>query len=140
MLVTDHRTIPYVHWQPRIGRRAPAFGEIVHGLDDVEQSIATIVLTEKGTVPGQPEKCCRLQPYIDRRPDYAIPYITREIHEAVAIWEPRVIVERVDVSREDFEAWRYPVWYRLAADLTREVRRIVVDLPVARRPGVADAA
>ncbi|QCI65622.1 GPW/gp25 family protein [Phreatobacter stygius] len=133
----DRRSIPYHHWQPRIGRQAPALGEIVTGLDDIEQSINTIVLTEKGSVPLQPEKCTRLMPYVDRRPDYAIPYITREIWDAITIWEPRVIVDRVTITREDFEHWRYPVFWRLRSDVAGEIRRTVIVLPEERRPGVS---
>jgi phage baseplate assembly protein W len=132
----DRRVIPYLHWQPRLGRNAPdpqeALGRIVHGLDDVEQAINTIVLTEKGSVPTQPEKCTRLMPYIDRRPEYAIPNITREIWDAITAWEPRVIVERVAITREDFDHWRFPVFWRLRADVTRTVRRTVVALPGER--------
>lgn len=141
----DRRAIPYVHWQPRLGRGVPAdrapLGEIVHGLDDVEQAILTIVLTEKGSVPGQPEKCCRLAPYVDRRPEIAIPNISREIFDAIAIWEPRVVVERVAITRVDFAQWSFPIFWRLRADVTRELRRTVIRLPQERIPGSAlDAA
>ncbi len=135
----DYRAIPYLHWQPRLGRNvvAPAtvLGEIVNGLDDVEQSINTIVLTEKGSVPTAPEKCTRLAPYIDRRPDVAIPNITREIFDAIRAWEPRIVVEEVKVSTEDFDHWRFPVFWRLRADVTREVRQTIVLLPGERIPG-----
>lgn len=139
----DRRTIPHLHWQPRLGRNGmDTLGAIVHGIDDVEQAIQTIALTEKGSVPTQPEKCCRLAPYIDRRPDYAIPAITREIFDAIRAWEPRVIVERVTITREDFAHWRFPVFWRLAADVTRAIRRTDIYLPVERRPtgAAADAA
>lgn len=141
----DRRSIPYVHWQPRLGRGVAAasapLGEIVHGIGDVEQSIMTIVLTEKGSVPGQPEKCCRLAPYIDRRPEVAIPNISREIFDAIAIWEPRVVVERVAIARVDFARWSFPVFWRLRADVAREIRCIVIRLPQERIPkGVLDAA
>jgi phage baseplate assembly protein W len=132
----DRRAIPYLHWQPMLGRNATppdaVIGEIVHGLADVEQAINTIVLTEKGSVPTQPEKCTRLMPYIDRRPDYAIPNITREIFDAITAWEPRVIVERVAITREDFDHWRFPVFWRLRADVSRTIRRTVVSLPGER--------
>lgn len=132
----DRRDIAHLHWQPMLGRNvvAPAstLGQIVHGLADVEQAINTIVLTEKGSVPTQPEKCTRLMPYIDRRPDYAIPNITREIWDAITAWEPRVIVERVAITREDFDHWRFPVFWRLRADVTRTVRLTVVALPGER--------
>ncbi|MBK9083233.1 MAG: phage baseplate protein [Rhizobiales bacterium] len=140
----DRRDIPYLHWQPRLGRAAgdaSAIGAVVHGLDDVEQSIRAIVLTEKGSVPGQPEKCCRLAPYIDRRPDVAIPNITREIFDAVTAWEPRVVVERVAVTRVDFARWSFPVFWRLRSDVAREIRRTIVRLPGERIPkAVSDAA
>lgn len=140
----DRRAIPFLHWQPKIGRNlaapATALGEIVHGLEDVEQAINTIVLTEKGSVPTEPEKCTRLAPYIDRRPDYAIPNISREIFDAIRAWEPRVIVERVAITREDFDHWRFPVFWRLRADVTRTIRQTVVLLPPDRIPGVAYAA
>jgi len=136
----DRRTIPYLHWQPRIGRRAPAFGEIVSALDDIEQSIMTIALTEKGSVPTQPEKCTELQPYLDRRPAYAIPYITRELFDAITLWEPRVIVDQVKVTPEDFEHFRFPVFWYPRGDVLREIRRTVIVLPEHRRPGVVDAA
>jgi phage baseplate assembly protein W len=132
----DRRDIPHLHWQPMLGRNvvAPAstLGQIVHGLADVEQAINTIVLTEKGSVPTQPEKCTRLMPYIDRRPEYAIPNITREIWDAITAWEPRVIVERVAITREDLCHFRFPVFWRLRADVTRSVRQTVVTLPGER--------
>jgi uncharacterized protein len=150
MAPIDRRRIPYAHWQPRVVRNPDervqagglidlGLGTIVYGLDDLEQAISTIVLTEKGSVPTQPEKCTRLMPYIDRRPDYAIPNITREIFDAIRAWEPRVIVERVAITRVDFDHWRFPVFWRAAGDVTRTIRQSVVVLPVERRPGVAGA-
>lgn len=140
----DRRAISYLHWQARLGRGLPVdaapWGEIVHGLDDVEQSIMTIVLTEKGSVPGQPEKCCRLAPYVDRRPDVAIPNISREIFDALTIWEPRIVVDRVVITRLDFARWSFPIFWRLRADVQRQLRRSVVVLPAERLPGEPDAA
>lgn len=138
----DRRTITHLHWQPRIGRNgADTLGVIVTDLDDVEQCINTIVLTEKGSIPTQPEKCTQLMPYIDRRPDFAIPNISREIFDAIRIWEPRVIVERVTITQEDFAHFRFPVFWRLRADVTRQIRQTVVILPASRRPdGSRDAA
>lgn len=137
----DRRTISNLHWQPRIGRNGTdTLGQIVTGLDDVEQCINTIVLTEKGSVPTQPEKCTRLAPYIDRRPDYAIPNITREIFNAVKLWEPRVVVERVTITQEDFAHFRFPVFWRLRADVLRTIRQTVVILPASRRPEIIHGA
>ncbi|MFC2254877.1 phage baseplate protein [Labrys portucalensis] len=85
-------------------------------------------------MPTAPEKCCRIQPYVDRRPDYAIPYITREIWDALAIWEPRIIVDRVAITPEDFGHWRFSVFWHLRSDVAREVLRTDVILPSERRP------
>lgn len=136
----DRRTIPYVHWQTRLGRAMPRFGEIVHGIDDLEQAIMTIALTEKGSVPTEPEKCVELRPYLDRRPAYAIPYITRELFDAITLWEPRVVVEEVRVTAEDFDHFHFPVFWRPRGDVAREIIRTVIQLPEYRRPGVLDAA
>lgn len=133
------------HWQPRLARNSGAgvgLGEIVTAIDDISQCINTIVLTEKGSVPTQPEKCTRLMPYIDKRPQYAIPLITREIFDAITLWEPRIIVERVAVTAEDWDHFRFPVFWRERADVTREIRSTIVILPEERRPGIltGDAA
>lgn len=135
----DRRHITHLHWQARIGRNgADTLGQIVTAIDDVEQCINTIVLTEKGSVPLAPEKCTRLMPYIDRRPAAAIPNITREIFDAIRIWEPRVIVERVTITQEDFAHFRFPVLWRLRGDVTGTTRQTVVVLPAERRPGAVN--
>lgn len=136
----DRRTIPYLHWQMRIGRRAPAFGEIVHGLDDIDQAIRTIALTEKGSVPTAPEKCVELKPYIDRRPAWAIPYITRELFDGITAFEPRVVVESVQISFEDYDHARFPVFWFPRGDVLRQIRQTVIQIPDHRRRSVTDAA
>lgn len=125
----DRATITHVHWQCRLGRGGDdATGEIAAGIADVEQSIRTICLTEKGSVPGAPEKCIRLMAWIDRRPDAAIPSITREVWEAIAAFEPRVVVEAVEVAAAAFGQWRVAIGWRLAADVSRQVHRMTLDI------------
>lgn len=136
----DRRTIPYLHWQPKIGRPAPAFGEIVHGIGDIDQSILTIALTEKGSVPTAPEKCVELQPYIDRRPGWAIPYITRELFDGITAFEPRVVVEGVQITFEDYDHARFPVFWYPRGDVLREIRRTVIQIPDGRRRSIDHAA
>ena len=137
----DRRDIPFAHWQPRIGRDASAFGDIVSGVDDIEQCIRTIALTEKGSVPTQPEKCVSLQPYLDRRPSYAIPYIARELFDGLTLWEPRIVVAQVKITPEDFEHWRFPIFWYPRNDVLRDIRRTLIVLPEERRPGAnANAA
>ena len=105
----DRHQIPYAHWSVKVGRSDPetgiapdVAGEIVVALDDVHQAIANLILTPKRSVPGNPEKGCDLTPYIDRHEAEAIPNITREIWDALAIWEHRVIVDSVFIIQTAF--------------------------------------
>lgn len=118
----DRRTIPHLHWQHKLGLAASTLGEIVFGLDDLEQAIATICITYKGSVPLQPEKCCDLLPYIDRAPAVAIPNLAREIWDGIAAWEPRVVVEKVVPRPLGDSRWLFPVSWYPRADVTRQIR------------------
>jgi uncharacterized protein len=121
----DHKNITHIHWQMKIGRNrdqnSSTLGEIVTDIADIEQCINTIILTEKGSVPTQPLKCISLSPYVDRRSDYAIPYITREIFDALSLWEPRIVVTDVNVHQESFDHWRYVVFWRLSNDAQQTI-------------------
>ncbi len=66
-------------------------------IDDLSQSITNIVLTPKGSVPTEPEKGCDVLGAIDKHPSIGIPYLTREIWDAITLWEPRVTIEQVEV-------------------------------------------
>jgi uncharacterized protein len=119
MLITDHSSIPNKHWQPKLH----ALGEIVTDYADIEQCIRTILLTEKGSVPTQPEKCTRIREYIDRRPFEAIPLITQEIFDALRIWEPRIEVSKVQISQEDFSHFRALIHWRAKGGVRDDIRK-----------------
>lgn len=100
----DRHAISYKHWSLKVGRAdpqsrlvSPYMGEIVAGVDDLHQSIANIILTEKGSVPTEPEKGCDVMPFVDRHPSVGIPNLTRNIWDALDIWEPRIEVDNVAV-------------------------------------------
>ncbi|PZU89125.1 MAG: phage baseplate protein [Chelatococcus sp.] len=122
--IVDRAQIPFAHWQMALSPAGTddGLGQIVTGLDDLHQSINTIVLTEQGTVPLQPLKCTRLLPYIDKPPAIAIPNLTREIWDAITAWEPRVVVQRVAPIAAGFSHWRFPVFWYPRADIAREIR------------------
>lgn len=121
-VIQDHRTIPFAHWQPALAMERDAIGEIVAGIDDLVQAMTTIIHTEKGSVPDQPEKCIALRRWIDRPPAIAIPNITREIFDAIRQWEPRIVVDRVRVTQESFSRFRFPVFWYPRADVARQIR------------------
>lgn len=115
----DKDKITHRHWSLKIGRpdretgvAADSYGEVVVALDDLSQSIANIILTPKGTVPTEPEKGCDVLGAIDKHPDIGIPYLTREIWDAITIWEPRILVDKVEVLTLAFSHFVTRVFWR----------------------------
>jgi len=69
---------------------ASGIGNVVQGVNDVNQCIAVILSTPKGTDPLRPDFACDLWQFIDYPVDAAIPAIVAEITDAITRWEPRV--------------------------------------------------
>ncbi|WCK24613.1 GPW/gp25 family protein [Agrobacterium pusense] len=115
----DKDKITHRHWSIKVGRADPqtaiapdTYGEIVTAVEDLSQSITNLILTPKGSVPTEPEKGVDILGSIDRHPDIGIPYLTREIWDAITLWEPRVTVERVDVNMVQFSHFQTQVFWR----------------------------
>lgn len=114
----DRAAIPYAHWSARVGRDAPALGEIVSEYDDLAQGIATLFLTPKGSVPTEPLKGCDVLRYMDRPPSEAVVNMLPEMWEALADWHPRIVCEELDLvplagaSEAGFSAFRATVRWR----------------------------
>lgn len=83
--------ISAIDWSPRLG--SP--GEVVTGLEDIEQCIAIIIFTRKGSVPHRPLLGCDAWRWIDAPANIAIPNIIREVVDALELWEPRIKVAGV---------------------------------------------
>ncbi len=131
----DRYQIPYAHWSVKVGRRDPetgiadaVHGEIVTALDDVHQAIANLILTPKRSVPGNPEKGCDLTPYIDRHEAEAIPNITREIWDALAIWEQRAIIDSVSIVQVAFAHFVARISWRPIQSVLDDVQITEVNL------------
>ncbi len=71
---------------------ATGVGAVVQGLDDVNQCIAIILGTPKGSDYLRPTFGCDIWRFIDAPLTLAIPHIVREVTEALTIWEPRISV------------------------------------------------
>ncbi|MEQ8585258.1 MAG: GPW/gp25 family protein [Thalassobaculaceae bacterium] len=112
-----------VDWQPKLG--AP--GEVVQGLDDIHQCIATILATPKGTDPHRPTFGSDVWRHLDKPTAEAFPLVVREAIDAVSLWEPRIDVVRVvRLPAEDPANLRIRVDWRLKG--REEVRATEVDL------------
>lgn len=82
------------YWQLALGRT----GEAVTGLDEIAQSIALIVQTPLGSLPGQPDLGCDVFGQLDRPLTVAVPRMIQSVFAALRKWEPRIDVRRVGVT------------------------------------------
>lgn len=124
----DRSSIRFRHWSLKVARLAAdgstpqVWGEIVSAVDDLDQSIANLILTPKGSVPTEPEKGVDWTGVIDKHPSIGIPMLTREIWDALAIWEPRIIVQRVEVQMPAFSHFVVPVFWRPIESVLDDLR------------------
>lgn len=89
--------ITVADWQPKLGE----IGEVVVDIDDIDQCIRTILVTQKGSVAHEPDFGSDLWRYIDWPIDQARPHVVREILDAIARWEPRIEVLAVTFGPGD---------------------------------------
>src|SRR5581483_7028786 len=69
---------------------ASGYGQVVQGVNDINQCINIILNTPKGTDPFRPTFACDLWQYMDMPINLARPHIAREVFEALSTWEPRI--------------------------------------------------
>lgn len=119
----DRRAIEYVNWQ----HKRDALGEIVFGHLDPIQAVMAICITEKGTVPLEPEKCVRLMPWIDAPEPIARPNIVRELWDAITSYEPRVKLNKITPSRMEEGRWKFLIDLHLAADVDKKI--VTIEVP-----------
>lgn len=81
-------------WSLKLG----TIGAVVQGIGDIDQCIAIILTTPRGSDPLRPTFGADLWRYIDNPINVAVPSIVREVSGAIAMWEPRVNLRSVSVS------------------------------------------
>ena len=72
--MTRLEDITYVDWQPMLNQ----IGEAAEGIDDINQCLANIIKTRKGSVPHRPTFGSDVYLYVDYPISEAIPNIIRE--------------------------------------------------------------
>ncbi len=87
--------ISLADWSLKLG----AIGEVVQGLGDVEQCLAIIVTTPRGSDPLRPTFGADIWRYIDYPINSALPAIVSELTSAITMWEPRVTLKSVTASQ-----------------------------------------
>jgi len=103
--------ITYVDWQLKIN----ALGEAAEGVDDINQCIAIILTTRKGSVPHRPTFGSNIYKYIDYPVNEAKPNIIRETIDSISLWESRIEVNSVLVDIEN-EHIKIKVQWTLKSD------------------------
>lgn len=87
-------------------------GDVVQGIDDINQCIATIVITVPGSDPFRPTFGCGLHGMIDAPAATAAPVMAARIRDSVTLWEPRIRVVKVSYSIE-VENVRFKIEWQL---------------------------
>ncbi len=82
---------------PQLGL-ASGIGNVVQGLDDVNQCVMIILSTPPGSDPLRPTFACDLSQFIDMPISLAYPSVVREVTQALETWEPRIKVLSVAVA------------------------------------------
>lgn len=83
--------IKYVDWQFKLN----GIGEVAEGVEDINQCIALILNTPKGSDPHRPTFGSNILKYIDYPVNIAKANIIRETIDAISMWETRVHVNSV---------------------------------------------
>lgn len=96
--MTKLNEITYIDWQFKLN----GIGEIAEGVEDINQCIALILNTPKGSDPHRPTFGSDILKYIDYPVNIAKANIIRETIDAITLWEKRIKVNSVliDIQNE----------------------------------------
>lgn len=92
--MTTLNEITYVDWQLKLNE----IGSVSEGIEDINQCIAIILSTQKGSVPHRPTFGSDILKYVDYPINSAKANIIRETVDAITLWETRVNVDSVSVE------------------------------------------
>ena len=92
--MTNLNEITYVDWQYKLN----GIGSIAEGVEDINQCIAVILSTQKGSVPHRPTFGSDILKYVDYPVNIAKANIIRETIDAITLWEKRVKVDAATVE------------------------------------------
>lgn len=95
--MTNLNDITYVDWQFKLND----IGSVAEGVEDINQCIAIILNTPKGSDPHRPTFGSNIYKFIDNPINIAKPNIIRETIDAIALWEKRIDVNSVITEFEN---------------------------------------
>ncbi|HSA05862.1 MAG TPA: GPW/gp25 family protein [Candidatus Gastranaerophilales bacterium] len=119
--MTTLKDIKYADWQPELNK----IGSVVEGIDDINQCIAIILTTRKGSVPHRPEFGCDIWKFIDNPVNIAIPNIIREATDAINQWETRIEIESITATINESQVKLQITWIFKNTDITETAEVIL---------------
>jgi len=96
--LSDIRSADWSLMLDSAGEPGSGIGGVVMGVDDVDQCIAIILTTPKGSDVLRPTFGTDLWKYIDAPISQAGPAVVREVTQSITQWEPRVKVLSVTTT------------------------------------------
>lgn len=114
--MTNLNEITYVDWQLKLN----TIGSVSEGVDDINQCIAIILLTKKGSDPLRPEFGSELYKYIDYPINEATANIIRETTDAITLWETRIDINSVTAEINGTQTTVKVEWTLKDSDTTGE--------------------
>ena len=92
--MTNLNEINYVDWQCKLN----GIGGVAEGVEDINQCIAIILQTQKGSDPHRPTFGSDIMKYVDYPVNVAKANIIRETIDAINLWETRVKINKTEVE------------------------------------------
>lgn len=88
------KDISYIDWQVKIN----SLGDVVQGVEEINQSIAIILLTRKGSLPHRVDFGSNIHLYLDYPINEISAHIIRETTDAISKWETRITISTVNTE------------------------------------------
>lgn len=116
--MTNLNEITYVDWQLKMNE----IGSVAEGVDDINQCIAIILTTRKGSVPHRPAFGSDIYKYVDYPINEAIPNITREATDAINLWETRIKIKSLTTEINETQITIKVEWTLNESNITRTTK------------------
>jgi phage baseplate assembly protein W len=113
-------------WAFPMGVNATGGMAMVRREQELEQAMRLILSTYPGERPMRPAFGCRLRDFVfeSATPETAA-LLNYEVHTALARWEPRVTIEKVDVTPDPYERNLLFIDIQYAVKATNDRRNLV---------------
>jgi len=116
------------------GLPGSGIGNVVQGVQDINQAILIILTTPQGSDPLRPTFGCDLLHWIDTPVNVATPGLVAAIVAAITLWEPRVRLLSVVINLNGLSQLMVALTWQLKVD-TGGVRTQKLALTVPRNLG-----